>query len=117
LHLEWIRDTCLSFPHATEDFPFDDKVLVFRVAGKIFGLISLDEPDHMNLKADPELSAAWRAEYPQVQPGFHMNKTHWNTVYFDGLQAAFVLEMMEHSYQMVRKKLPIKLRNQLNKSS
>lgn len=116
MHLEWIRDTCLSYPHATEDFPFDDQVLVFRVAGKIFGLVSLDEPDHMNLKADPERSAEWRAIYSQIQPGYHMNKTHWNTVYFDGLSAAFIQEMLEHSYLMVFKKLPLKLRNQLSKT-
>ncbi|MBU6325315.1 MAG: MmcQ/YjbR family DNA-binding protein [Bacteroidetes bacterium] len=113
MHLEWIRDTCLSCPCATEDLPFDDQVLVFRVAGKIFGLISLDEPDHMNLKADPERSVEWRATYPQIQPGYHMNKTHWNTVYFEGLPAAFIQEMIEHSYRTVMNKLPLKLRNQL----
>ena len=116
MHLEWIRDTCLSFPHATEDFPFDDQVLVFRVAGKIFGLISLDEPDHMNLKADPERAAEWRATYHQVQPGYHMNKTHWNTVYFEGLPAVLIQGMLEHSYDMVFQKLPLKLRNQLKAS-
>jgi predicted DNA-binding protein (MmcQ/YjbR family) len=110
LHLEWIRDTCLGFPNVTEDFPFDNTVLVFRIGGKIFALISIIEPNSINLKADPERSGQWRAEFHQVQPGFHMNKKHWNTVYFEGLPEVLIKEMMEHSYQMVFEQLPLKMR-------
>ena len=117
MYLEWIRNTCLAFPHVTEDFPFDNNVLVFRIGGRIFALIGIMEADRINLKADPELSVKWRAEFHQVQPGYHMNKTHWNTVYFEGLSEAFLKEMMEHSYRLVLSKLPLKLRKQFSEAS
>lgn len=110
MHLEWIRNTCLSFPQVTEDVPFDADVLVFRVGGKIFALISMSAPDAITLKADPELSVQWRSEFPQVKPGYHMNKTHWNTVSLEGLSLEFLHQMIAHSYQMVWQKLPLKLR-------
>ncbi len=109
-NLEWLRDTCLSLPHATEDFPFDADVLVFRIGGKIFAMISVGNADSVNLKALPELSEEWREQYTQVTPGYHMNKTHWNTVYFEGLSHDFIQEMVVHSYTLVKQKLPLKLR-------
>ncbi len=112
MHLEWIRNTCLSFPQVTEDVPFDEDVLVFRVGGKIFALISMSAADAITLKADPELSVQWRSEFPQVKPGYHMNKIHWNTVALDGLSLEFLQQMIAHSYQMVWQKLPLKLRTQ-----
>ncbi|HEX2189906.1 MAG TPA: MmcQ/YjbR family DNA-binding protein [Longimicrobiaceae bacterium] len=98
-----LRDHCLGKPGATEDFPFGEEVLVFRVMGKIFALTNVERlPLTVNLKCDPELAVELRDRWPAVQPGYHMNKAHWNTVELDGsIPAANVREMVDHSYARV----------------
>ena len=105
MNLESLRAHCLGKPGATEDTPFGDDVLVFRVRRKIFALTNLDGPPfYVNLKCDPEQALEWRAEYDGVRPGYHMNKKHWNSVDLDGaVPAPAVREMVDHSYdQTVR---------------
>jgi len=88
------REYCLKKSHVTEGTPFGEDVLVFKVAGKIFALAPLDEvPARANLKCDPDLALELRDRYEQVQPGYHMNKKHWNTVEIDsGIPEAELLE-------------------------
>lgn len=102
-----LRDACLSFPAAVEEFPFDFETSVFKVAGKIFALSNLDGmPLKVNLKCDPEDALHLRATYPAVAPGYHMNKKHWNTVTIDGsLDEALVLEMLQDSYELIVRSL------------
>ncbi len=114
MNSEWLRQYCLSKPGTSEDFPFDEDTLVFRVAGRIFALHSLGEGDSVNLKADPGLVVEWRETYPQVQPGYHMNKTHWNTVYFEGLPESVLSMMVDESYRSVLYKLPKKIQKELS---
>ena len=84
MDLETFREYCLGKPHTTEGTPFGPDVLVFKVAGKMFALASLDEiPVTANLKCDPDLALELRDRYEQVRPGYHMNKKHWNTVEMD----------------------------------
>src|SRR5438270_12590380 len=79
------REYCLTKAGATEGTPFGETVLVFKVAGKMFALMSLDEvPTTVNLKCDPDLALELRDGYKQVRPGYHMNKKHWNTVEIEG---------------------------------
>jgi len=108
MDLESFREYCLSKPGATEDMPFGEDVLVFRVGGKMFALASLDEiPATANLKCDPDLALELRDRYEQVRPGYHMNKKHWNTVEIDsGIPDAEVRKMIDHSYELVTKSLP-----------
>ncbi len=98
-----LRDYCLSKPGATEDFPFGEETLVFRVMGKIFALTGIERlPLAVNLKCDPERAVELRDRWPAVQPGYHMNKAHWNTVELDGsIPADEVREMIDHSYERV----------------
>lgn len=98
-----LREHCLSWPGVTEDFPFDPVVLALRVGGKIFALTSIDSrPMTINLKCDPERAVELRATYTAITPGWHMNKTHWNTVVVDGsLPSALVHELIRHSYDLV----------------
>jgi predicted DNA-binding protein (MmcQ/YjbR family) len=111
--LEQFREYCLSKVAATESMPFGEGVLVFKVAGKIFALAALDEiPATVNLKCDPDL--ALRDRYEQVQPGYHMNKKHWNTVEIDGgVPEAELRKMIEHSYDLVVRALPKAQRDRL----
>src|SRR3989454_6812304 len=102
------RDYCLMKPKATEGTPFGETVLVFKVAGKMFALMSLDEvPATANLKCDPDLALELRDRYEQVRPGYHMNKKHWNTVEIEGgIPDPELRKMIDHSYDLVIKGLP-----------
>jgi len=115
MDIESFRDYCLKKPHATEGMPFGEDTLVFKVAGKMFALTSLDEiPATANLKCDPDLALELRDRYEQVRPGYHMNKKHWNTVEIDsGLPESELRKMIDHSYDLVAKSLSKALRERL----
>jgi len=101
------REFCLSKKGVTEDFPFGETTLVLRVMGKIFALTGIDsEHFSVNLKCDPDRAVELREQYPEVQPGYHMNKKHWNTIDFEGsLPATLLRELVDHSYQQTIKTL------------
>lgn len=102
LNIESIRDYCISKDGVTESFPFDSITLVFKVSSKIFLLIGVDNPTSFNVKCDPEKALALREQYTEVQPGYHMNKKHWNTVAINGrLTDKQLLEMIDHSYNLI----------------
>src|SRR3977135_3523767 len=109
------REYCLTKPKATEGTPFGETVLVFKVAGKMFALMSPDEvPATANLKCDPDLALELRDRYEQVRPGYHMNKKHWNTVVIDGvIPPAAARKMIDDSYDLVVQSLPKARRGKL----
>ena len=110
MDIEVIRTHCISKQQVSESFPFDDDTLVFKVAGKMFALISLKKNSFVNLKCDPERAVELREQFHAVQPGYHMSKTHWNSVYFnEDLDDKTILELVDHSYELVVKSLPKKL--------
>ena len=100
------REHCLAKPQVTEGTPFGRDTLVFKVEGKMFALLSLDDvPPRANLKCDPDRALELRDRYEQVLPGYHMNKKHWNTVILDGaIPNSTIAEMIDHSYDLVRSK-------------
>ena len=106
------REYCLTKAGATEGTPFGETVLVFKVAGKMFALVSLDEvPATANLKCDPDLALELRDRYEQVRPGYHMNKKHWNTIEIEsGIPDAELRKMIDHSYDLVVQSLPRAIR-------
>jgi predicted DNA-binding protein (MmcQ/YjbR family) len=107
MNIESLRDYCLSKPGVTESFPFGEETLVFKLKDKIFLLCGLKNPDRFNVKCDPEKAISLREEYEEVQPGYHMNKTHWNTVYMNGrLNDTRLMEMIDHSYELIKRSLP-----------
>src|SRR5438876_4046827 len=108
MDLEEFREYCLAKGGVTEGTPFGETVLVFKVAGKIFALAALDEiPATVNLKCDPDVALELRDRYEQIQPGYHMNKKHWNTVGIEsGIPDAEVRKMIDHSYELVTQSLP-----------
>lgn len=108
----------LSKPFAKETYPFDEVTAVFKVGGKMFALMSSHESDRLsiNLKNTPDENILLRQIYKEVMPGYHMNKTHWNTVYLDGsLEDETIHKMIDVSYDIVYKKLTKKLRAELKK--
>jgi predicted DNA-binding protein (MmcQ/YjbR family) len=105
---ESFRAHCLSLAGATEGTPFGPDNIVFKVKEKMFALLALDEvPTRVNLKCDPDLALELRDRYEQVEPGYHMNKKHWNTVVLDGvIPDGEVREMIDHSYGLVLASVP-----------
>lgn len=102
MNVEDLRDYCLLKPGTTEEFPFDNETLVFKIGGKIFLLIRLAPGNSFNVKCDPERAVMLREQYTEIVPGFHMNKKHWNTVYMDGnLKTDLLKELIDHSYELV----------------
>ena len=103
MNAEEIRNYALEKNDVTESFPFGEGVLVFKVCGKIFLLLSLNtEAISMNLKCDPDKAVELREAFPErILPGFHMNKKHWNTLFPLKLKKALVLEMINDSYDLV----------------
>ncbi len=110
-------DTLLQFTatlRGTEDsFPFDAKTLVLKVGGKMYLLVDAENPTQMNLKCDPERAIELRERYDGIQPGYHMNKKHWNTVDLQGsLDEKLIFELVKHSYELVFASLPKKVRDE-----
>ena len=112
--LEQFRAHCLKKPGFSEDLPFGPDVLVFRVAGKMFALMDVDTFVSVNLKCEPERAVELREQYPGITPGYHMNKQHWNTVLTDdSVPGKLLLELADHSYELVKDSLPKKVREGL----
>ncbi len=103
---EAIREYALAKAGVEEGFPFGEDTLVFKVNGKIFLLLALDEsPLKFNAKGDPGEALQLREEYPEnILPGYHMNKKHWNTVVVDGrIKKALLQKLIDDSYGLVAK--------------
>ena len=107
MNIEEFREYCLSKKGASEKLPFGPDTLVFNVMDKAFALTSINEvPFRANLKCDPERAIELRASHEEIQPGYHMNKKHWNTVFMeDSLSDNLILELVDHSYDLVVKGL------------
>ncbi|MFC2100207.1 MmcQ/YjbR family DNA-binding protein [Bacteroidota bacterium] len=114
MDIESFRDYCLSLKAVTEEFPFDEVTLVFKIMGKMFALTGLDESFRINLKCEPEKAIMLREHYSCVIPGYHMNKSHWNTVIIDGsIGDDLIKEWIDDSYKLVVAKLPLKVQKEL----
>ena len=112
-----LRDYCLSMTGAVEEFPFGFDVAVFKVKGKMFALLPVvTDPMTISLKSDPIEAVMLREMYQAVQPGYHQNKKHWNTVELDGsIPDREVYSMIDHSYECVVRGLKRSEREQLEK--
>jgi len=113
MHIEAFREYCLNKKHVTEEFPFDEQTLVFKVMGKMFALSGLERiPHEINLKCNPERSIELREAYDGlIYSGYHMSKLHWNTIVIEsGVPDSLIRELIDHSYDLVVKGLPKKLR-------
>ncbi|MFC2110428.1 MmcQ/YjbR family DNA-binding protein [Bacteroidota bacterium] len=115
MNVEELRAYCLTKPHVTEDFPFDETTLVFKVGGKMFALTSLEKfPPAVNLKCAPHYALELRETYEAIRPGFHMNKKHWNTIaYQNNISKQLLLKLIDHSYDLVVKSLSKKVKIEL----
>lgn len=114
MNIEDFRDYCLSLPGVQETMPwaagrneYNRGLLCFSVAGKWFCLVHVDEFEYCNLKCPPDKAEELRARYDGVRPGWHMNKRHWNSVYFrSDVPEDTVFELVRLAYDTVAAKLP-----------
>ena len=116
MNIEEFRDYCLGKKGVTEETPFGPDVLVFKVMNKMFALSGIDEFKYINLKCDPDKSIDLREHYHAIQPGYHMNKKLWNSVYVnDDVPDQMVYEMIDESYELIVASLTKKLQKELSK--
>ena len=118
MNVEQLRNYCITKKGVTEHFPFDDVTLVFKVMNKMFALSGLDAWEKgeakINLKCNPERALELRAEFESINPGWHMNKKHWNTVTLNNdVSDKFAFELIDHSYDLIVSGLTKKLREEL----
>jgi len=101
MNIEELREYCLKRKGVTEGFPFDETTLVFKVMGKMFCLLGLND-NRISLKNDPEKNIELRAHYPSIIPGYHLHKQHWNTINLDGtVPPGLLKEMVDESYHLI----------------
>lgn len=118
MNIEEVRYFALSLPGVTEDQPFGDDNITFRVEGKIFmclwlggGKYNIDETMlRFACKLAPERNEELRELYSAVTPAFHWNKTHWSDVFFEQLDTDFVESIIRESYGVIVSKLPKSVR-------
>lgn len=121
MNIEDFRTYCLSFKDVQEKMPFtqassqyDRDLLVFQVHGKWFCFVNVDAFDFCNLKCNPEQSVELQERYAGIRPGYHMNKRHWISVYFNqDVPDTEIKELVRQSYRLVVASLPKKERDEL----
>lgn len=103
---------CAAKAGAVEDYPFGPEVIVFKIGGKMFALMSRrNDQDNLALKCDPDYAQILRKQYESITPGYHLNKRYWNTVIIDGsIPEKEIKGLIDHSYDLVFKSLPRRLR-------
>ena len=113
MNIEEFRSICLSLKHVSEELPFDDDTLVFKVHGKMFALISIKECSSFTVKCEPEMAFELRERYPCVKAAFHMNKRHWNSIEMSGcMDDEDLIHWIRESYKLVYDKLPKRLKEE-----
>ena len=118
MDIEQVRDFTLSLLGVTEDQPFGDDVITYRIEGKIFLCLSLGGGQHdmrnseprLALKLTHERNEELREQYSSVTPAWHWNKKHWSDVYYEQLEDDLVKTIIKESYDLVVSKLPKSIR-------
>jgi predicted DNA-binding protein (MmcQ/YjbR family) len=112
---ELFRRHCISKKGVTEEFPFGENILVYKVMGKMFALADLEDFTSINLKVDPEIGIELRERYTSVQEAYHMNKKHWITVLVDGkIPDRLIRQWIDNSYDLVKAGLSKSIRMKLD---
>lgn len=118
MDIEQVREFTLSLYGVTEDQPFGDDNITFRVEGKIFLCLWLGNEEHSAIdgmhkfacKLSPDRNEELRDRYEAVMPAFHWNKKHWSDVYFEQIETEVVMAWIRESYQLIISKLPKTMR-------
>jgi len=122
MNIQQLYEFCLSKKGVTEHFPFDEDTLVFKVGNKMFALTALKNWEignpSVNLKCNPKVALELRERFKGINPGFHSNKKHWNTVTInDDVLDKKVYHLINHSYELVFSKLTKKIQEKISAES
>ncbi len=102
MNIEEVREYSLSLPEVTEDMPFGDDNIVFRINGKIFLCLCLNAVDpHFATKLRPERNVELREQLEWVRPAWHWNKKHWSDIYYEHIDGRCVKEWITEAYNLV----------------
>ena len=117
MNLETLHQYCISKNGVTEHFPFDDDALVFKIGNKMYAITALSSFEKgmpsVSLKCNPEKAAELRANHDDIQPGWHLNKVHWNTVKINAaVPDKMIFDLIDHSYELVFSSLPKKIQSE-----
>ncbi|MBO4993535.1 MAG: MmcQ/YjbR family DNA-binding protein [Alistipes sp.] len=94
-----LREYVLSLPRAEETTPFDDATIVYKIAGKWFMVVDVEDLSHIVIHHPVERGIALRDEWREIVPAWHFNKRYWSSVRLDGdLPEAVVRELIRESY-------------------
>ncbi len=116
MNIEEYRNYCIQKSGVTEEFPFNETALVFKVMGKMFALIDVEKFESISLKCDPERGAELREQYAGINYAYHFNKKHWIGVATDGsVPEQLMYDLINHSYKLVVSKLTKKVKEKLAK--
>jgi len=114
MNIEQIREYALTMPGATEDMPYGNDWLIFRIGGKIFLHIWLESPTPTcAVKLQPEYGQELREHHDGIRPAYHLNKQHWNDIYLQQLDEPIVYKLIKRSYELVYSKLPKKIQQNI----
>lgn len=115
MNIEEYRVYCMNKLAVTEEFPFDNRTLVFKVAGKMFALCDVENFESVNLKCDPEKAVELRELHDGITPGYHMNKQHWNTILTQAeVPDKLIFTLIDHSYELVVGSLTKKIKQEFS---
>ncbi|MCI7045389.1 MAG: MmcQ/YjbR family DNA-binding protein [Prevotella sp.] len=118
MNIEQVRDYALSLKGVTEDQPFGDDNITFRIEGKIFMCLWLGDNNlesescqpRFAIKLSPERNEELRAQNTAVTPAWHWNKKHWSDIFYSSLPDELVMAWIQESYLLVVSKLPKAIR-------
>lgn len=116
MDLEQLKAWCASHEGAQYDYQKDWNAERFLVGGKMFAMLGNNKEGSptISLKCDPQKAEMLREEYEEINPGYYMNKTHWNSLSYNGNLAPEVFqECITHSYELVFKGLTKKLQREI----
>jgi len=111
MNIEELREYCLSIKNATEDMPFKDEYLIFKVLGKWFAVIPLNDYElNISVKCDSAKAIELRERYNCIEPAWHFNKKYWNSIILNrDMNDETVKYWVRHSVEEVVKKMPKKM--------
>lgn len=112
----WMDGYCLAKKGVTKDFQPDWQATRYFVGGKMFAMKGGDKTGRpiFTMKLPPDVGDFLRQQFADIQPGYYMNKVHWNSLYLEGaVPEDIVRDMIDKAYRTVFASLTKKLQREI----
>jgi predicted DNA-binding protein (MmcQ/YjbR family) len=114
MNMEEFRAYCLSKKGVSEESPFGPDTLVYKVMEKMFALTPFESDIFtVSLKCLPAKALELREDFDYIVGAFHMSKIHWNSVNCERAPTKQIIQLIDHSYDLVVSGLPKKVQVEL----